>query len=111
MPEANVTALLLSAAMLTCVAGMAWLALAMDVHWAQVRSGGTLSTGGVWRLRVFGALGLGAGLALCLAADHASMAVLVWVMTLGASALMVALALTWRPGWLRALAWVGGGQG
>ncbi len=110
MLDANMTALWLSAALLACVAGMAWLALAMDVHWAQVRSG-TLSKGGLWRLRVLGALGLGVALALCLAVDHASMAVLVWVMTLGASALLVALALTWRPRWLRALAWVGGRQG
>ena len=110
MLDANMTALLVSAALLACVAGMAWLALAMDVHWAQVRAG-HLSKGGLWRLRVLGALGLGAALALCLAVDHASMAVLVWVMALGASALSVALALTWRPRWLRAFAWVVGRQG
>lgn len=110
MPDANSTALLLSAALLVCVVGMASLALAMDVHWAQVRSG-KLTRGGLWRLRMLGALGLGAALVLCLAVDHASMAVLVWVMTLGASALVVGLALTWRPRWLLAIAWVGGQQG
>lgn len=107
MSEANVAALLLTAALVACVLGMGWLALAMEVHWAQVRSG-PLSGSGVWRLRVCGALGLGAALLLCLAVDHASMAALVWVMALGASALLVALALSWRPRWLGVLAWVGG---
>ncbi len=107
MPETNMTAMLLSAALLVCVAGMACLALAMEVHWAQVRSGASLSSGGVWRLRVFGAVALGAGLLLCLAVDHASMAALVWVMALGLAALLVAFTLTWRPQWLRVFAWVG----
>jgi len=108
LEEANVAALLLSGALIVCVAGMACLALAMEGHWAQVRSGHPLSAAGVWRLRGLGALGLGVSLLLCLAVDHASMAVLVWVMTLGASALTVALTLTWRPSWLGVLAWVGG---
>lgn len=111
MPEANVAALLLTAALLVCVAGMAWLALAMEVHWEQVRADASLSRGGVWRLRAFGALALGAGLLLCLAVDHASMAALVWVMALGVAALMVALTLTWRPHWLGVFAWVGGSGG
>ena len=46
-------------------------------------------------------------LALCLRADHASMAVLVWVMTLSGAALLVAFLLAARPRWLRLLApWV-----
>ena len=49
-----------------------------------------------------------AALALCLWVDHASMAVLVWVMAVAASALVVALTLTWRPRWLRSVAWVCG---
>jgi hypothetical protein len=40
---------------------------------------------------------------LCLNADHVSMASLVWVMSLAASAMVVAFTLTWRP---RALAWL-----
>lgn len=111
MSESNVAALLLSAALIVCVVGMACLALAMDTHWTQVRSGRPLSKAGVWRLRGLGALGLTASLVLCLAVDHASMAALVWVMALGASALLVALALTWRPTWLRVFAWVGGRPG
>lgn len=111
MSEANVSALLLTAALLVCVFGMASLALAMEVHWAQVRAKAPLSRAGAWRLRVCGALGLGSALLLCLAVDHASMAALVWVMTLGASALLVAFALSWRPRWLSVLAWVGGRRG
>lgn len=115
MLDANMTALLLLAALLACVAGMAWLALAMDVHWAQVqtRTGACppLSVPGMWRLRVLGVLGLGSALMLCLAADHASMAALVWVMALAVAALLVALTLSWRPHWLRALAWVGAARG
>jgi len=99
--------LLLAAALLACTAGMGWLALAMPGHWAQVRPG-EASGAQVRRLRMLGALGLAAGLGLCLAADHASMAALVWVMALAASALAVAFTLTWRPRWLRALAWVAG---
>ena len=56
------------------------------------------------RAAKIGMLGsLGASLALCLAVDHASMAALVWVMGLAASALAVAFTLTWRPRWLAAL--------
>jgi hypothetical protein len=54
-------------------------------------------------LRGLGATALAASLALCLAVDHVSMASLVWVMTLAASALVVALTLSFRPG---ALAWL-----
>lgn len=108
MSDANVSGLLLTAAWLVCALGMACLALAMEAHWSQVRAGCALSPGGAWRLRALGVAGLALSLVLCLAADHPSMAALVWVMTIGASALVVALTLTWRPRWLAVLAWVGG---
>ncbi|MFT4101504.1 MAG: DUF3325 domain-containing protein [Burkholderiaceae bacterium] len=92
-------------AVIAGVAGMGWLALAMDVHWQQVR-GQASSRGTALRLRGLGVLGLAVSLALCLRTDHASMAALVWVMVVTASALAVTLALAWRPRWLRALAWV-----
>lgn len=103
MPDA----LILAAAVVACVAGMGWLALAMETHWAQIRTH-AMAPAAVARLRVLGGLGLGGSLALCLWVDHASMAALVWVMVLAASALAVAFTLTWRPGWLRLLAWAGG---
>ncbi len=98
-------ALCIAAALLACLAGMGWLALAMETHWAQVRDG-VASRAQVVRLRVLGVAGLVGGLALCLAADHPSMAALVWVMALAGAALAVAMVLTWRPRWMRALAWV-----
>ncbi|WP_038209922.1 DUF3325 domain-containing protein [Xenophilus azovorans] len=98
-------AALLAAALAACVAGMGWLALAMETHWTQVRPDAP-TRAAVLRLRALGSLDLAAGLALCLRVDHASMAVLVWVMALAGAALAVGLVLTWRPRWLRALAWV-----
>ena len=96
-------AALLAAALLANLAGLGWLALAMDVHWAQVRGATPQSPALVRRLRVLGVAGLAAALALCLAVDHASMAVLVWVMALAAAALAIAFTLTWRAQWLRLL--------
>lgn len=94
--------LLLLAAVLCSAASMGWLALAMPVHaaqvWRHVPHGGALH-----RLRWLGAAGVLVSLSLCLLADHASMAVLVWAMALSGSALLVALLLAWRPVSLRML--------
>lgn len=107
MPEASTTALQLAAALGSSVLGMAWLALAMPAHWAQVRGAQPAAAGAVRGLRVSGSLALAASLAWCLCADHAGMAVLVWVLGLAAGALAVALTLAWRPCWLAPLvAWV-----
>lgn len=93
-------ALLLSG-LLAAVLGMGWLALAMDVHWSQVRGEATRSRRTIVALRVSGALGLVTALVLCLVADTATMAVLVWMMMLAVSAFTIAFLLSWRP---RALA-------
>jgi Protein of unknown function (DUF3325) len=91
-------ALLLVSAYLSCVLGWSWLALAMETHWQQVRAEtAALGHGTVRLLRSLGATGLLGSLLLCLRADHASMASLVWVLTLTAGALSVAFTLTWRP--------------
>lgn len=95
--------LLLGAALLAALAGMGWLALAMEVHWQQVCGAAPQPAARVRLLRVLGTMALAAALGLCLAVDHASMAALVWVMALAAAALTVALTLTWRPHWLRVL--------
>jgi hypothetical protein len=107
VPE-NLTAALLALAYLAGTAGLGWLALAMDVHWKQLRGPQAAQTPARGRvLRALGLAGLAASLLLCLAADHTSIAVLVWIMTLAAAALSVALALSWRPALLAALvAWV-----
>lgn len=106
MSEPTLAACLLSAALLASVAGMGWLALAMPAHAQQVW-GGVPSPGALRFLRAIGAVGIATALGLCLAVDHATMAVLVWVMALTGASLMVAFTLTWRPRGLRVLApWV-----
>lgn len=105
MPDA-----LLAAALLACVLGMGWLALAMDAHGRQVWGQGP-GIGAARVLRGLGVLALGSALGLCLAVDHASMAVLVWVMGLALGALLVAMVLAWRARWLGVLApWAGRGS-
>lgn len=94
--------LLLCIAMMMCICGMAWCALAMEVHWRQVRND-RLSAWTAGILRIFGAVALLTSLLLCLAADHASMAVLVWIMMTAAAAFCVAFMLAWRPSWLAPL--------
>jgi len=107
MPELTHAAALLLASMLAGFVGMAWLALAMPAHAQQVW-GRALDLGHIRLMRAAGALGVASSLALCLKADHATMAVLVWLMTLSASAVLVAMLLSSRPRLLRMLApWVG----
>lgn len=103
MPDA----LLLTAAVAANVIGLGWLALSMDVHWQQVRGAESLARSTVRVLRWLGAVGVVFSLALCLAVDHASMAVLVWFMALAGAALTIAFTLSWRPRVLGVLiAWV-----
>jgi hypothetical protein len=100
-------ALLLVLAVAANVAGLGWLALAMDVHWEQVRGSVPATRGTVRLLRVLGVSGLAVSLLLCLRVDHASMAALVWFMTLAGAALAIAFTATWRARWLGLLvAWV-----
>jgi hypothetical protein len=89
-------ALLLFAAFACAVCGMACCALAIQPHAVQVR-GSQLDRAGVRKLRMRGALALAGSLALCLAADHVSMAALVWVMMLSVSAVLLAFLLAYRP--------------
>ncbi|QAZ40562.1 DUF3325 domain-containing protein [Methylibium sp. Pch-M] len=95
--------LLRALALLCCTAGFAWLALSMERHWEQVRGAQPLPRRTVIGLRVLGGAALLGSLLLCLRVDHASMASLVWVMSLAASALVVAFTLTWRPRWMTPL--------
>jgi hypothetical protein len=103
MPES----LLLVAALLCNVLGLAWLAMTLGAHWHQVRGSQSLSIATKLRLRVLGGVALFASLQLCLLADHPSMAALVWIMALAASAMLVAFTFTWRPQMFAPLvAWV-----
>ncbi|GGK10108.1 DUF3325 domain-containing protein [Luteimonas terricola] len=100
----------LLAAAACALSGMGWLALAMPGHAAQAW-GGVSAPRSLRVLRRAGACALALALGGCLAADHASMAVLTWVMLLAASAAVTAFVLAWRPRWLRHLApWIGAGN-
>jgi len=100
-------ALLLVASFIASVCGMAWLAFAKPFHWQQACGTLPLRPQTARGLRALGAAALSSSLGLCLSVDHASMASLVWVMTLSASALLVAFTLAWRPRWLSWLvAWM-----
>jgi hypothetical protein len=101
-------ALLLILSAVVTVLGFSCLALAMEVHWEQVRADRPLPRTTAVGLRVVGVACLFASLVLCLVVDHATMAALVWVLTLTASALVVAFTLTWRPALFAPLvAWTG----
>lgn len=109
-----VEALSLAGASLFSFCGMAWFALAKPPHWQQARdqrmppstsasastSTSTSTSASVRTLHALGAAALLASLLLCLLADHATMAALVWVMLATASALLVTFTLSWRPHWL-----------
>lgn len=100
--------LLLAAILLCNFAGMAWLAMAMKVHWAQVRGPASLPKNKSRGLRFLGVGACAAALVLCCWVDHPSMVPLVWAMSLTASALAVTFTLAFRPRWLSPLvAWVG----
>lgn len=87
--------------------GMTFIALALPAHWEQVRGSRSAPAGSIKTLRALGGAALLLSLAACLKADHASMASLVWLMLLTASALAVAFTLSWQPRWLAWLvAWV-----
>lgn len=94
---------LLFGAFLATLTAMGWLALAMNAHWKQVYQG-LPSPRTAIVLRSLGGSGLLVSLLLCLSVDHASMASLVWVMLLGAAAMIIAFTLTLRPHWLGFLA-------
>lgn len=108
MLDTGSKALLLLGALGASTTGLGWLALALDAHWAQVRGGAARSATQVCALRVLGAAALVTSLLLCLSADHATIGVLVWIMTLAAGALTIAFTLAWRPSALAPLAaWLG----
>lgn len=95
-------ALILAA--ISCLVGFAWLALAMNVHWQQVMKTGSAPSAPTRKtLRVLGSVGLLVSAAFCFVADRPSMAVLIWLMLLAASAPSIGMLLAWRPQWLRVL--------
>ncbi|PTT93407.1 DUF3325 domain-containing protein [Pelomonas sp. HMWF004] len=89
--------LLLIAAAASALLGLSWIALGMQVHWHQACVRETVPPR---LLKPLGTAALLLSLALCLLADHPSMAVLVWIMLLAVAAVTVAMTLSTRPRWL-----------
>ena len=90
-------ALLLLLASAASYAGFACFALAMPDHWES--AGGDPGEQGARRhgLRLTGSVMLSLALALCVWRDGASFGPLLWVLLMSASAIAVALTLTWYP--------------
>ena len=94
MPEA----FYLTAAALFSLVGMAWLALSMDVHWAQVKQISLAdSHPPKVILKALGYAALLVSLVVCLVADRPSIAALVWIMLMVGSAVSVAWVLSRFP--------------
>ena len=74
------------------IVGMAYLALSFDANWRRVFNDAVKPN--IPRLRIAGWFFLALSAIACFKADHASMAVLVWVMLLAPAAVTVALTLT-----------------
>lgn len=87
-------------ATLLAITGMTWFAAAMPVHWKQIFQVQQPQTR---TLKLMGLVALFLSLLASLQADHPSMAVLVWVMLLAGSSLFIAMALSYRPHWVRVL--------
>ena len=79
---------------------MGWFALSLKTHWKQVMSGKPASR----LLRCLGWICVALSGLACLQADHASMAVLVWIMLSATAAFIVGQVLSYRPGLLKPLA-------
>lgn len=99
-------ALWMGAASLLNTLGMAWLALSQERHRDTVCAGqhpspATPSPATLRRWRLRGATLLALALSLCLWQDGAAFGSLLWLMLLSASALAVALQLSFGPGALR----------
>jgi len=94
----------LCAAFVLTVFGMGWLALAMDVHWNQVYAGAARSRRAAIISRCLGYAALTTSLVLCLLADTATMAALMWMMLLALSAAIITFLLSSRPRVLAPLA-------
>lgn len=88
-----------SLALVSCLMGFCWLALAMEPHWKQVLDRNSKPPKHI--LRLLGSLGLLVSAVLCFIADRPSMAALVWLMLLAVSVPGVSMILTWRPQLLR----------
>ncbi|MEL7028314.1 MAG: DUF3325 domain-containing protein, partial [Pseudomonadota bacterium] len=89
-------------AYLSGASGMGWLALSQPRHWRAVMPGPAPDKP-KRVLRIAGWVSLFASLIFCILRDGGSFAAILWPLILGAAALAVAMALTYRPSVLKPL--------
>lgn len=90
----------LIAAVVSTMLSMGWFALCYQSHWKQVFPQSP-SQPNTFVLKLLGRFFLILSAVCCLAADHPSMAALVWIMLLAVAAMTVAMLLSHKPQWLR----------
>lgn len=97
--------LLMLTACLLVLLGFALLALGQERHADRVSESNRplAHTSQSQRAIAFGAIAL--GLPCCMASQGGGFGSLLWVVLMSAAAMAVAFTLTWRPHWLRPLAW------
>lgn len=96
--------LLMLAACVVLLLGMALLALSQERHRDRIFISTRPTAHSIRAHRTAGFITTGLGLPACIASQGASFGSLLWLLLLSAAALAVALTLTWRPQWLRPLA-------
>ena len=100
MRETMLLLLLLAAAYY----GFALLALSQRRHWTRAIGEGEPPPRQARRLRVAGYALLAVAFVLAVLRDGASFGIVLWASVISVAAIAVALTLTWRPRWVRALA-------
>lgn len=96
--------LLMLAAWVVLLLGMALLALSQERHRDRIFISNRPAALDIRAQRATAFIATGLGLPACIASQGASFGSLLWLLLLSAAALAVALTLTWRPQWLRPLA-------
>ena len=89
--------LLLVGAGLASYGGFVCFALAIPAHWAQASGQQGDTALRRRRLRTVGIFMLSLAYVLCVSRDGPSFGSLLWVLSISAAAIAVALTLTWRP--------------
>lgn len=92
---------LVLAAVLCALLGFALLALSQERHFTRVFEAEMAAARAPYAQRAIGFIAVVFALPLCIAAEGSGFGSLLWVVMIGAAAMAVALALTWRPHWLR----------
>jgi len=80
--------------------GFALLALSQQRHFFHVHKENVPAALVLSGQRAIGFIAIGVSLVCCIAGQGASFGALLWVLSLSAAAMAIALTLTWRPYWL-----------